>query len=334
MEAPVEGYVLHTYGDDRYVRHAAASIATLRRYDARRPVALFCPEPHQRLLTTHGVADLFDVIRTLPARHQSIVGFKHHLHNFAVFDRTLFVDADMIWCRNPDPLWTRLSTFPFTATGLERADYFFGGPKGPAIILDLLLNRRRRTLRRFGLTCLPRVQAGMIYTQDRAIAEEVCKQAARYLTRSGETHFRSRLQEGRSEETCEWSLAMAMSRLDLPVYPWFQAQESPQLDYIDSLTLHDEEFEDVTCRYYPNDFVYSLRGLSNRRVRDALLALAERIPGRGDFLEVTPYALHFGWLHQKQPFFDFAARIWQRLLEDGLDRVVPNRPNRTASRVT
>jgi hypothetical protein len=41
-----------------------------------------------------------------------------------------------------------------------------------------------------------------------------------------------------------------------------------------------------------------------------------RIPGRGDYKDVTPYALHFGWLHHKQPFYDFAKRTWTRLLRE------------------
>ncbi|MDZ7682577.1 MAG: hypothetical protein U5J63_12920 [Fodinibius sp.] len=42
---------------------------------------------------------------------------------------------------------------------------------------------------------------------------------------------------GRSEESCEWSMAMAMSKLDLPVYPWLQGHTSPQLDYIADYNL-------------------------------------------------------------------------------------------------
>ena len=37
---------------------------------------------------------------------------------------------------------------------------------------------------------------------------------------------------------------MAMSSLNLPVFPWLQAANSPQLDYVDDLTDHDADFED------------------------------------------------------------------------------------------
>ncbi len=315
MASPQEGYVLHSYGPDRYVQHAVASVHTLRRHDSDRPVALFCPESHQTLLERHGLDAHFDVIGDLPPTHQSIVGFKHHLDQFKPFDRSLFVDADMIWCRDPDPLWHQFATFPFTATGLQNADHFFGGPKGLGVLVDMMLRRRQRTLKRFGLTHLPRVQAGMIYAQDDATTREVVRRAADFLDQSDNTHFRSRLNEGRSEETCEWSLAMAMSDLDLHVFPWLQGRNSPQLDYIDALVDHDPAFTDVTYRFYTSPFVYSLRGLPNARLRDALLGLAEQMPRMGEYVEFTPYVVHFGWLHQKEPFYTFAERAWHRLTD-------------------
>ncbi len=306
--------MLHSYGPERYLRHAVASVVTLRRHDERRPVALYCSEQHARHLRQHGLDALFAVVEVLPEAHRSITGFKHHLHCFRPFERSLFVDADMVWCRDPDPLWTQLSVYPFTATGTERADFWFGGPKGLGIIPEVLLDRRRRTLRRFGLTHLPRVQAGMIYTADAGLTQATCTLARQLLDRREETHFRSRLdEEGRSEETCEWSLAMAMSRMKLPVFPWRQGYDSPQLDFIEELTDYDLDFCRVTCRYYCDPLVHSLRGLPSSTARAWLTHVLTRLPGRGDHLEVTPFALHFGWLHHKQPFHDFSLRTWDRL---------------------
>lgn len=310
---PVEGYVLHTYGAERFVVHALASVRTIRRYDRRRPVALFCPPEHRVFLESHGLDDMFQVIEDLPPAHQSIVGFKHHLDRFHPFDRCLYVDADMIWCRDPDPLWRELVTRPFTATGLERADFFFGGPKGIGVAADILLNRRGRTLRRFDLTYLPRVQAGMIYSQDVEVTANVCRTARGFLANRHETHFRSRLDEGRSEESCEWSLAMAMSHLNLSTFPWMRGADSPQLDYIDGLVQHDPDFESVRVRFYTDRFVYGLRGIAHRRLRDSLIRAVSRLPGRGDFQMVTPYTLHFGWLHQKSHFYAFVERVWAEL---------------------
>ena len=315
MPTPVEGYVLHAYGPEQYLRHAVASVITLRRYDPERPVALYCTSEHVALLEKYGLDTLFAHLEELPEANRSIVGFKHHLHHFMPFDRSLFVDADMIWCRNPDPLWQQLSAFPVTATGLERSDFFFGGPKGAGVIIDFFLDRRRRTMQRFGLTYLPRVQAGMIYAQNRNLTRAVCESAADFLSKHQETHFRSRLNEGRSEETCEWSLAMAMSHHKLPIFPWHQGYNSPQVDFIEGLTTYDEDFEEVACRYYSDRFVYMLRGFGNLRVRDALIRFFSSLPGRGDYMDVTPYVVHFGWLNHKQPFYDFSERTWERLTQ-------------------
>lgn len=310
---PTEGYVLHVYGAPHFVQHAVASVITLRRHDAERPVALYCTDEQKALLETHGLDLLFDHVRVLPPAHRSIVGFKHHLWRFKPYARTLFVDADMVWCKSPDALWQSLSGHTFTATGLERADVWFGGPKGAGVVKDLLLDRRRKTMRAFGLTHLPRVQAGMIYAADDEATRDVCDLAQTFLARHDETHFRSRLKEGRSEESCEWSLAMAMSRLRLPVLPWLQGYTSPQLDYLEGLVQHDAEFEHVLVRYYCDRFVYSLRGLKNRRLRDTAIGLFAGMPGKGDSMDVTPYVLHFGWKDHKAPFNRFAERMWNRL---------------------
>lgn len=311
MPHPTEGYVLHTYGPERFVRHAVASVVTLRRHDQERPAALYCPPSHRRILEESGLDSLFDTIETLPDEHCSIVGFKHHLHRFMPYDRCLFVDADIVWCRDPEPLWQQLRAYSFTATGLERADFFFGGPKGWGVLGDIVMNRRRRTMERFGLTHLPRVQAGIIYCSDTDVAHQVCSSAAYFLGKHEETHFRSRLAEGRGEESCEWSLAMALSSLGLQVLPWLQGHMSPQLDFIDGLTKYDPDFHDVTCRYYTDRFVYSIRGIRNSRLREFMIRLASSLPGRGDYQDVQPIALHFGWLHFKKPFFSFSERIWE-----------------------
>ena len=308
----MEGYVFHTYGPGKYVQHAVASVATLRRYDSERPVALYCPDSQRDVLAEAGLLGMFDVIEELPEAYRSITGFKHNIHRFMPFERCLFLDADMVWCRDPNPLWQQFGAFRFTATGHERADFFFGGPKGFGVLSDVFTDSRRRTMQHFGITHLPRVQAGMIYASDVDLAREVCELASEYLSRRGETHFRSRLHEGRTEESCEWSLAMAVSRLELPVFPWFQGGNSPQLDFIEGLTTYDVDFTQVSCRYYCDRLVYSCRGIADERLRRAAISLFSSLPGRGDYIDVTPFVLHFGWLRHKQPFYELSARIWKQ----------------------
>lgn len=41
-----EGYVYNSYGSELYLKHVISSIVTLRRYDQKRPVALFCSKNH------------------------------------------------------------------------------------------------------------------------------------------------------------------------------------------------------------------------------------------------------------------------------------------------
>ena len=145
------------------------------------------------------------------------------------------------------------------------------------------------------------------------LTERVCERARSFLDRRGETHFRSRLSEaGRALESCEWSLAMAMSDLDVPVLPWLQGHQSPQLDYISAWTDHDRDFREVRCRYYCDETVYALRGLRAAWMRRLLLGVLTTLPGRGDWMEVTPFALHFGWMHEKEPLDRFAEMVWSQ----------------------
>jgi len=327
MSAESEGYIYHCYGDDAYLRHAVASVVSLRRYDQRRAVALYCPPRFQVLLQRHGLDSLFHLIGYLPEEDCSIVGFKHNLHKYRPFDKCLYLDSDMIWCRNPDRLWMHLAPYSFTATGINLADAYFGGPKGAGVFWDWIRNRRGTTMTHFGLTHLPRIQAGMIYAHDAAETAAVCQSAKAFLGQRSQTHFRSRLAEGRTEESCEWSLAMAMSTLRIPVFPWFQGYDSPQLDFVAGLTQHDPAFNQVVCRLYCDRFVYSLRSLASERARDALLLLFSSIPGKGDFIDVTPFVIHFGSLRYKPVFTNFAVSVWEDLIAqnvDGLPRAQPN----------
>lgn len=316
-QGQTEGYVFPVYGDARYLRLAVAAAVSIRRHDPDRPIALVCEPQHEELVRTAGIT-LFDVIRPIAPEHRSIVGFKHNTHRYGLFDRTLFLDTDMVMCRNPDALWQALAPHAFTITGLLKADVFFGAPKGVGVLKDILLGRRARTLKRFGLTYLPRVQSGVIYMRDAAAAERVNERAASFLARQSETHFQSRmLESGRTLESCEWSLAMAMSALDVPVYPWLSGLDSPQLDFISDLTDHDEDFTSVACRLYADDFTYSLRGLRHQGLRDSALRVLSLLPGKTDHLTVTPFLLHFGWYHHKKPMVDFADRTWASLTSGG-----------------
>ena len=309
-----EGYIYCSYGDLKYLKHAIASVQSLRRHDDERPVALICEEQHRAELERLNLISLFDVVYHLKPEHASIVGFKHNIHEYLLFEKNLFLDSDMVWCKDPETLWQKFSAYPFTITGSQVSDNFFGGPKNLGIITDIFLRRRQRTLRRFGLSYLSRVQTGMIFAQDYNLTKKVCHLAQEMLERKDETHFRSRtLEQGRSEESCEWSLAMAMSKLNLPVYPWLQGHSSPQLDYVGEFTSHDPDFEYVVCTYYSDEFVYSLRGLKHSRLRSLLINLISLVPGKGDYMKTTPYVLHFGWYHEKQPFYAFAEKTWNRL---------------------
>jgi hypothetical protein len=310
-----EGYVYVSYGHPKYLKHTLASVTSLRRHDTKRPVALLCSQKQKDILEEKGLSSIFATIQVLPEDNCSIVGFKHNVYKFMIFERNLYLDSDIIWCKNPNSLWQSLGVFDFTITGTLVSDNFFGAAKGAGVLKDIFLGKRKRTLKKFGLSYLSRVQSGVIFARDYSQTKKVCTLASEMLDRKEETHFKSRkMEHGRSEESCEWSLAMAMSKLNNPVYPWLQGHNSAQLDYISDLTEHDEEFEYVACKYYCNDFAYSLRGLKSSTLRKLFLRILSLFPGKGDYLITTPYCLHFGWLHEKTPFYSFAESNWKQLV--------------------
>lgn len=310
-----EGYIFTSYGKERYLKNAVISAKTIRRYDSKRPIALYCTPEHLQKLKEWELEDTFQLTGTLKEEHRSIVGFKHNLHFYMPFDRNMFLDSDMIWCKNPDPLWYQLRPYGYTITGQESADVFFGAPKNIGVIMDILFLRRQRTLKNFGLNHLYRVQTGIIYASDVELTEKVDNLASSYLNNKDKTHFVSRTKEkGRTLESCEWSLGMAMSKLKLFVYPWFNGYESPQLDFIDGLTSYNEDLTEVKCKYYCNPFIQSLRGIKSQPLKKWLIRIFSVLPRAQDHMWVTPYVLHFGWGHQKSYFNQFIDMQWEKIV--------------------
>lgn len=307
-----EGYVYTSYGKEKYLKSAFVSAHTVRRYDKKRPIALMCSREHANTIEKWGLSDFFDQVHILDEDHQSIVGFKHNLHLFMPFERNMYLDSDMIWCRNPDSLWHAFAPYGYTITGQDSADVFYGAPKNAKIFFDLIFRRRQRTLKKFDLPHLYRVQTGIMYAADKDLTKKVDELASRFLNQKDETHFVSRTTEtGRSLESCEWSLGMAMTKLKLFVYPWFNGYESPQLDYIHGMVKHDQEYREVSVQHYCNPFIQALRGLKSKTLRNMLLSIFALLPRSMDHMWVTPYVLHFGWSHQKEYFFEFADAHWE-----------------------
>jgi len=312
-----EGYVYTIYGSNKYLKYVLASLRTLRRYDKKRPVALVCEQNHIALLEKLGLKGLFEVLVSLQPSHRSIIGFKHNIDSYLVFEKNIFLDCDILWCKNPDGLWQSLAPYSFTITGTLRADCFFGARNSPLILIDILLNRRQRTLNKFGLTHLPRVQSGIIYAADRRLTEKVCTLAKYFFFQKHKTHFvRRRLPDGKTEESDEWAFAMALSKLKLPVIPWYNGCHSPQIDYIESHTTHDDSFREVQCLIYTHEFVNNLRGIPNYTLRKWLIRGCGIISKWRDYKRVKPYSIHFGWKHEKQPFLSFVEKNWTHILKE------------------
>jgi len=310
-----QGYIFSSYGKIKYLRDVIVTVMSIRRYDLTRGVALYCSEEHIEFLRENNLEYVFDYIEILAPEFRSITGFKHNTHLFMPFAENLYLDSDMIFCKDPDMMWNQLSVYPYTATGIESADVFFGTHKGIRVLSDIIFRKRQKTLKKFGLTHLYRIQSGIIFANNYDVAKQVNELAKDYASRMSETHFISRKNEkGRTLESCEWSLGMAMSKLKLFVYPWFNGYQSLQLDYISGYTKHDTEFNEVECLYYCNPFIYSFRGIQKKWIRKTLIKVFGLLPRGKDHFWVTPHILHFGWKHEKKIFEAYAKRKWLSIL--------------------
>src|SRR5690625_7316300 len=94
----LQGYIYSSFGDLKYLKHAVTGAITLRRYDKKRPVALFCTKELRERLRKHNIEGMFDQVSPLKSEHASIVAFKHNLHNSMPFTCNLFLDSDIICC--------------------------------------------------------------------------------------------------------------------------------------------------------------------------------------------------------------------------------------------
>lgn len=307
-----QGYLYVTWGKPEYLKHSLASLITLRRHDSSRPIAIATDEVLASYIETNNIT-VFDKVVILKPEHRSIVGFKHNFHEYLVYDKTLYLDSDIVWCRNPDTLWKMFAAYEYTITGNFNSDFFFGARKDFLILKDILTGARKKTLRNLGQTYIGRVQSGLMYAENADLARKVGEQASKFINRRAETHFQNRANEhGRNEDSCEWSLALAMAALEVPVMPWIQGINSPQLDFIEDFVEYNKDFTEVTYKLYTHSFTYYMRGIRSRLLWDMLFGLANWIPKTGEYIAFTPFCLHFGWYHQKQPFFDLTEFLCEK----------------------
>ena len=332
-----QGYVYCSHGAPKYLIYALVAARRIRAHDIKRPIALFASQNHLDLLRAWNLDSLFQHLQLLPPESCSIIGFKHHTEKFMPFEQNMYLDTDMLLLRNPDTLWHQFTPFGYTYTGQESADVFFGGPKHFGIVVDAVTHKRKKTIRNFDLDHLYRAQTGIMYASDPDLTRQVNELARSFYQRQDETHFISRKNEkGRTLDSCEWSLAMAMSHLKLHVVPWFNGYESPQLDFISGLTRHDPDFETVACKYYCNPFIHSLRGIKTHALRSLFFRIFSVFPRSGDHMWVTPYFLHFGWKHEKHQLDRFVAQEWETMKKEYRLEGIPEADNpmqRTAEAV-
>lgn len=113
-----EGYVYNSFGHPRYLKHAVASVHSLRRYDDSRPVALVCQKEHRSYLEERDLTDIFDIIHIMEPHRASIVGFKHNIHDYLFFDESSrnANSRELFQYNHPFPVMRKRSSLKSSAT--------------------------------------------------------------------------------------------------------------------------------------------------------------------------------------------------------------------------
>ena len=139
------------------------------------------------------------------------------------FDQQIYLDSDILWCKHPNVLWKAFEPHNICAIGHPKAGGTFGYCYGKEYISNILLFKRKRTLRKFNLKGIPRISAIAIFSKNRDITASACQQARWFFTQKHLTHFNG----GKNiridnEESCEWSMAMAWAKFHLSVIKFVQ----------------------------------------------------------------------------------------------------------------
>jgi len=109
-----QGIILLATGHANYTKMAYNLAMTIKTSGENTPVAIVHTGLDHLTLSQQA---LFDYTIQLPEGYKAGFGAKLHLDQLSPFDKTLFLDADMLWLagRKPSELFAELDSIPFTA---------------------------------------------------------------------------------------------------------------------------------------------------------------------------------------------------------------------------
>ena len=97
-----KGYVYISFGDVNYLAQTYMSIYMLRKQGVKEDI-LVLTDTDNEILHLPGVT--VQVIPATPGAKQQSRDVKTQLNSYSIFDRTLYIDSDIICLKNPDTIW-------------------------------------------------------------------------------------------------------------------------------------------------------------------------------------------------------------------------------------
>ena len=204
-----QGYQLIATGAERYLRLAAACAASIRYWDPSRPIQLVTDIPE-----LGRYAGLFDVVTPYTPR----AGFegpavKLRMHEFGVFEETMFVDADCLMMKSDiGRYWNDLSAHhDVTTPGLW---FTKGGWYGTTI---------EEMLKVAGVPRLVKMNSGVFYFKKNRVADDFFLAANDIYTELG--NFTNHIHHGLGAAD-EPTFAVTFGRLGVEPYSVMDADGS------------------------------------------------------------------------------------------------------------
>ncbi len=201
-----EGFLTIAYGAKEYIRMARALALSYQRFNPSRPIAVVTDERNIKNLR-----DFFDIVIPLKSEYGNGVVQKLHMDLYSPFEKTVFIDSDCLFYKDPQLVWNSYNQGDFSMRGWRYlTGYSEYEQKDPYLFLDNV----GATLRKRGLSRFPHFNSGVMGFAKNSKVFELSREIYRDAGGLGFTKFKN------APLADEPVFALAMEQLSVELMPW------------------------------------------------------------------------------------------------------------------
>ena len=208
LAAP-EGLVTLSYGGPKYIRMAQALSLSYRRHNPARPFAIITDQASAHTLRTY-----FDIVIIVKQEYGPGTMQKLYVDLYSPFARTLFVDSDCLFYKDPGELWSLYAHGPFSVRGWR---YLTGDTDYEKRTPYRWLQNTSEFLKQNGISRLPHFNNGVFYFDRSDTAKRLFAISRSLYERHAEFGFVPFKGAPISDET---AMAVAMEKCGINMDPW------------------------------------------------------------------------------------------------------------------